>query len=174
MKILVTYATWTGATHEVADFIANVLREGNVSVDVAKAGDVKTLEGYDAVIMGTSAHMGKVPAEAAGFARKHKAALLRLPVAEFIVCLTMSEDTPEHRCTAEGYLEQINKEAPGLKRVDVGLFGGAVLKNTEDLKKLNPIARGMASAMKDIPDGRDWDGIRAWAAGLPAKLEPVA
>ena len=99
----------------------------------------------------------------------------QLPVAEFIVCLTMCEDTPEHRATAMGYLDQINAAAPQMKPVDVGLFGGVVLQGTEHAKKLNPLLRGMASSMaKNMKDGRDWDAIRAWARGVGAKLAMLA
>jgi menaquinone-dependent protoporphyrinogen oxidase len=168
---LVTYATWTGATHEVAEAIAAVLREGGATADAMNARDVKSLDGYDAVVIGTSVHMGKVPKEAVRFASKHQGALGRLPVAEFIVCLTMCEDTPEHRTTALGYLDQINAAAPHMKPLEVGLFGGVVLQGTEDAKKLNPILRSMAASMaKNMRDGRDWDTIRAWANGLPEKL----
>jgi menaquinone-dependent protoporphyrinogen oxidase len=169
--ILVTYATWTGATHQVADAIAGVLRENGATADVKDAGEVKRLDGYDAVVMGTSAHIGKVPGDAVSFAKKHAKALAALPVAQFIVCLTMSDPKPENRTTALGYLEQINKVIPQVKIVDTGLFGGVVLNDTEHFRKLNPILRGMAGKMaNDIKDGRDWDAIRAWAAGLLPKL----
>ncbi len=171
--ILVTYATWTGATHQVADAVAEVLAEGGATVDVQDAGAVKRLDGYDAVVMGVSAHMGKVPGAAVSFARKHAKTLATLPVAQFIVCLTMCDDTPEHRATALGYLEQVAKVMPGVTPVDTGLFGGVVLNDTDDFRKLNPILRGMAGSMaKDIKDGRDWDAIRSWAEGLRGKLGP--
>ena len=176
-RILVRYATWTGATHQVADAIAEELRAGGTPVDVMDAGKVKRLDNYTAVVMGTSVHAGKVPQQARNFASKHRDALSRLPVAQFLVCLTMCEDTPEHRATALGYLEQINQAAPGVTVLDTGLFGGAVLTDTEDYRKLNPILRGMVGSMAknpDLKDGRDWDAIRAWAAGLREKLVVAA
>lgn len=170
-RYLVTYATWTGATHEVAEAIAAILREDGATADVINARDAKTLDGYHAIVIGTSVHMGKVPKDAVRFAAKHRDALGRLPVAEFIVCLTMCEDTPEHRATALGYLDQINAAAPQMKPVTVGLFGGVVLDGTEHAKKLNPLLRAMAASMaKNIKDGRDWAAIHAWARGLPEKL----
>jgi menaquinone-dependent protoporphyrinogen oxidase len=168
---LVTYVTWTGATHQVADAVADVLRQGGATVDVQDAGKVKRLEGYDAVVMGISVHAGKVPGDAVRFARRHARTLATLPVAQFLVCLTMSEDTEEHRTTARGYLEQVRKAMPDVTPVGTAMFGGAVLNDTEDFKRLNPILRGMAGSMvKNVPDGRDWEAIRAWAAGLRGTL----
>ena len=48
--ILVAYASKHGATAEIAEAIADELgRKGN-AVDCLPAGDVKTLDGYDAAI----------------------------------------------------------------------------------------------------------------------------
>jgi menaquinone-dependent protoporphyrinogen IX oxidase len=100
--------------------------------------------------------------------------LSRLPVAYFVVCLTMSEDTPENRQTTLGYLEPLRKAAPEVQPVDTGLFGGAVLNDTAEFKQLFPLLRFIAGAMVKNPqvqDRRDWEAIRAWATGVrPALL----
>ncbi len=83
----------------------------------------------------------------------------------------MTEDTPENRETARGYLDPLRKAAPDVEPVDVGLFAGTVLDEGEDFKRLFPLLKIPVKAMaEDTEDHRDWDAIRGWAEGLRDKL----
>jgi menaquinone-dependent protoporphyrinogen oxidase len=162
-KILVAYATAAGSTAEVAEAVGKALRKEGATVDVRRAVEVTDVSGYDAVVLGTGVRAGRTYAEAGTFVETYGLALSEIPVAGFVVCLTMKEDTEEACAQAGGFLDALFDRAPGVRPVDKGLFAGQV-----DYAKLPLFLRFILKRVIKEPGGdyRDWEAIRAWAAAL--------
>jgi menaquinone-dependent protoporphyrinogen oxidase len=168
-RILVGYASLCGSTAEVAEAVAEVLRQSGVAVDVRRAREVRDLSPYSAVVLGTACRMGKVIKEAHDFVRRHQSALAGIPTAYFTVGLKMRETTPEHREETRGYLSPLcDLKQP----VATGLFAGAV-----NYEKLSAPLRFFFSRSGEEQfaegDWRDWEAIRAWARELAAALMTI-
>jgi menaquinone-dependent protoporphyrinogen oxidase len=157
-KILIAYATKAGSTGEVAEAIGQELGQMGAEVDVRQAKDVKDVSPYKAVILGSAIRMGKLLSDATKFVKKNREALSRVPVAYFVVCLTMKDDTEENRRTVEGYLDPVREM---VEPVDIGLFAGAL-----EFDKLGFLwGAMMRRAGDELPEGdyRDWEAISSWA-----------
>jgi menaquinone-dependent protoporphyrinogen oxidase len=189
-KILITYATLSGTTVEVAQAIGEEITKKGLQVDVLPLNKVSNLDGYDGVVLGGPMIMGW-HRSALGFLRKHRKQLSRVPLAVFVTAmsLTKTSDTilngvpiyiddklPKplikegHPTLRERYSNVINYARPILnasgpaKPVSIGFFGGRL-----DYGRLAWWAVMFVMLVIQAPAGdrRNWPAIRAWAAGLP-------
>lgn len=79
MRVLVAFASKHGSTGEIAQPIAGTLRSSGFEVDCAEAGGVKSLEGYDAIVLGSAVYMRRWRSRAKRFLRRHGDRLAQLP-----------------------------------------------------------------------------------------------
>jgi len=165
-RVLITYASRCGSTGGVAEAMGQVLCGMGASVDVRLVGNVNDLSAYHAVIVGSAIRMGKWLPEAVNFVKDNRDILGRLPIAYFVVCLTMKDNTAENRSKVMAYLDPVRKEAPKIQPVGMGLFPGAV--NFSQLSFVNKMilkAKGVSEG-----DYRDWLAVKAWASTVGPTL----
>ena len=163
-SILVGYATRYGSTQEVAEAIAATLREDGTAVDCRPLKEVKTLEGYTAVVVGAPLYMFHWHKDAKSFLSRHRQALMARPVAVF--AMGPLKDEAKDWQDVRAQLEKELAGFPWLAPVAAEVFGGK-----HDPAKLT-FPHSLIPALKQMPatDIRDWTAIRAWALGLTAKL----
>lgn len=165
-RVLIAYASQCGSTGEIAAAIGQVLCEAGMAVDVHPVDNVNDLSSYRAVVVGSAIRSSKWLPEAVEFVEKHRETLNQVPVAYFVASLTTVEDTAEARSKAMSFLDPVREQ---VEPVDVGLFAGKL-----DFGKLPFLYRFIwpltAGGHVGEGDYRDWNAIRAWAAGLCPKL----
>jgi menaquinone-dependent protoporphyrinogen oxidase len=155
-RVLVAYASKAGSTAEVAAFVAKGLADAGLAVDLRRARNVRSVDGYRAVIVGSAIRAGQWLADATGFVKSHKEALSAKKTAFFTLCMTLSEDTPANREKAAGYLKPVREV---LDPNWIGFFAGKM-----EYRRLALGPRLVVKAMK-VPEGdyRDWNAIGTWA-----------
>ena len=158
-RVLVTYASKCGSTGGVADAIGKELCGKGLAADVALIRNAGDLGSYQGVVVGSAIYMGKWMPEATDFVKKNRDILGRIPVAYFLVCITLAQPTEENRAKVLSYMEPIMKAVPEIRPLGIGTFAGAL-----DYNKLSWLNKQILKA-KGAPEGdfRDWNSIRTWA-----------
>jgi menaquinone-dependent protoporphyrinogen oxidase len=175
-KIMIGYGTTEGQTARIADHLAEVIRgRGHEAqaVNLKRSPEV-LLDGYDAVIVGGSIHMGKHEEHVVDFVQKNRFRLERLPSAFFSVSLAAHGDMENARAYVENFQQQT-----GWHPTQVGLFGGALFyRQYGFLKRLM-----MKKIVSDKPGGlstdtsrdhvyTDWDEVKRFAQAFLERLVP--
>ena len=159
-SILLAYATRYGSTQEVAETITAALRQAELAVDVQPMQEVKSLEHYDAVVLGVAIYNAKWHPDVHQFLSQYQESLSQRPLAIFALgpLSTSKAAMRNSRRQLDGELIKY----PWLKPVALEMFVGKL-----DPSKLGFFERLMSPAS----DHRNWDAIRAWANELPAQLQ---
>lgn len=192
-RILVTYASMAGSTAEVARVVAEEIARSGSRVDVLPLSQVKSLEGYDGVVIGGPMIMGWHRA-ALGFLRQHRAALRRISLAVFVLAMRLTQtgetavdgvpvyvdedlsqppanegrlDRKERYARLANYVRPILAAARPVKPASVGMFGGRLEYGR---LKWWAVLFAMLVVQARAGDRRNWSAIRSWAAALPAAL----
>jgi menaquinone-dependent protoporphyrinogen oxidase len=167
-KILITYASRSGSTAEIAAAIAGTLKQ-ETPTSILPMEQVKDLSGYSAVIIGSPIRKSRWLPEARQFIQTHREALSRKRVATFTVCITLAMSNGEaYRDAVRGWIAPVRAE---VRPVSEGLFAGRL-----DFSKLpwswDTLQLRAAVALGIFPkeDRRDWKAVHAWAASLPQLL----
>lgn len=170
--ILVTYASRTGSTAEVAEAIGKTLAEAGLKVDVYPMSDVKTLEPYRAVVAGSAIQQSQWLPEAMQFIKTQQAALSQKPVALFTVCLTMSMKNETYH---QGVAKWIAPVRALVSPISEGYFAGILdISKVPSLRHKIMFRISVLLGAFSTGDHRDWDAIHAWAVDLlPLLTEPT-
>lgn len=165
--VLITYATWSGSTAEVAEYLAKSFAQAGIPVVLQPMKAVKTVNEFSAVILGTAVRIGKIHRDASKFVRRHQRELGDLPTACFVVCMTAKDPTPENQTTTAGYLDQLGGSLkPQSKIAFAGVWRASAFPF--------PLNRILRASQMEEGDYRNWEVISAWGDEIAARLSQTA
>ena len=168
-KALVAYATRHGSTAGIAETIAATLRARGIETDLIPARDVRSLEGYGLVVIGSAVYMFRWQGEALDFLKRFDRQLAALPTWMFSSGPTGGDPKADERL-AEILAEQ--PPAPGeagKRALRLGVRGHATFAG-----RLADGASGFFERWVPKGDWRDPAAIAAWANGIADTVEAAS
>jgi len=158
-RVLIAYASKYGSNGEVAEAIAGVLGDRGLSVHVMPAADVRSLAGFDAVLLGSGLYSATWLRDASRFIRTHRHALSALPVWLWSSGpLDRSADFDDIPMTTH-----VAEAVGGLRIRGHRTFGGRLVADAPE------VAAGIIATHR-TGDYRDFDAVHAWAREIAASL----
>jgi menaquinone-dependent protoporphyrinogen oxidase len=166
MTVLVAYASKRGSTAEIAETVAATLRREGLDVCLERAEDVRGLDAYDAVVLGSAAYMKRWQGDARHFLKKHRKALRQRRLWVF----------------SSGPVGDPGRENPDwteppkiiAKLEELGVREHVVFGGRLPAQPKNLIERAMVEGTpREFRDRRDWAEIRQWACAIAEALVAV-
>lgn len=109
MRVLILFGTSEGHTRKIARFLSDRLAGQGHEVRMADAGNLPAdldPESNDRVVVAARVHAGSYPRTVLGFARRHRAALQKLPAAFISVSMAAAGHRPGDAEREAGYVER--------------------------------------------------------------------
>jgi menaquinone-dependent protoporphyrinogen oxidase len=166
MTVLVAYASKRGSTAEIAETVAATLRREGLGVCLERCDQVRSLENYDAVVLGSAVYMKRWRGDARDFLKKHKKALRQKP---FWVFSSGPVGDP-----AADNPDWVEPPKLAEKVEDLGGRGHAVFGGCLPAEPHGFMERAMVEGVpREYHDRRDWGEIRGWAKQVASELVAV-
>lgn len=163
MRVLVTFGSSRGGTEGLAGFVADVLAAQGFHVDVRPAAEVKSLDEYDAVVVGGALYAMRWHRDAIRFVRRHHTALSARPT-WFFSSGPLDASASDHTIPPVKTVARLMHQVGARGHMT---FGG----------RLRPDAKGFMAAKiakKSAGDWRDHEQVDAWADAIAADLREGA
>ncbi len=165
MKVLVTAASRYGSTQEITKAIGDALIDKGIDATVIPAEKVGTIEGYDAVIVGSAVYLGHWLEPAKALVNRFKVGLSTRPVWLFS---SGPVGDPSRKMV----------QKMGEDPVDVAAIlkvtkarGHRVFAGKIDRTNLSFPRRAMLRVFRGLEgDFRDWSAVKAWAEEIADSL----
>jgi menaquinone-dependent protoporphyrinogen oxidase len=171
VHVVVVYASRHGATQQIAEGIAETLRQADLEVRVGAVGSVD-LAGGDAFVIGSATYFGHWQKEAVQFVRDHCTVLTERPVWLFSSGPLGDDATDEQGrdLRAEAEPEELAELRDAARARNHRVFFGVL--DPSRLGVRDRIVRALPAGRKLLPEGdvRDWADIDAWAEDIAREL----
>ncbi len=165
MNVLIVVGSKHGSTRSIADAIGKELRAVGLDASITDANDADvSLDGYDAVVVGSAVYIGRWMKDARTFLEANSEPLRRMPLWLF------SSGPLGERSEQPDDLADVRALADDLQARDHRVFAGRL-----DRAELS-LAERAAVRMVHAPygDAREWEQIRLWAKTIAADLTAVS
>ncbi len=174
MTVLVTHASRHGSTAGIAERIAETLRSSGAPTDCHPVADVRSVDDYDAVVLGGAAYMFHWLKDATSFAKRHRVALAGKPVWLFSsgpLGADLVDDEGRDIFAAMRPKEFDELEAM-LRPRGTKVFFGAWDPTAPPIGMAERFMKHLPANTEGMPAGdfRDWDAIDAWAVEIASEL----
>jgi menaquinone-dependent protoporphyrinogen oxidase len=157
-RVLVAYASKLGSTAEIAEVIAETLRTAGHHASAHPVREVKGLDGWDAVILGSAIYAAHWQRDAGRFTARFRDGLTTRPL-----WLFSSGPLDPRLARADLPITPHGAEiTSGLGARQHHTFGGCLAPDAP----VDP----QVLATHPIGDFRDWEAIRAYARAIAAEL----
>lgn len=166
MTVLVAYASKRGSTAEIAETVAATLRREGLKVCLEPVERVKSLEPYEAVVLGSAVYMKRWQGDARHFLKKHRKALRQRPFWVFSSGPVGDPAKDDSSWVDPPTLVEKVEELGGRGHE---VFGGCLPTDPH-----GAIERAMVEGVpREYRDRRDWAEIRTWATAVASELVAV-
>ncbi len=160
MRVLVTAASKHGSTAEIAQAIGDLLAERGVDVAVMPIDDVREIDDYDAVVIGSAVYAGHWLEPARELVKRHAMRLTARPVWLFSSGPIGDPPKPDEDPVDAAPLVEVTAAR------DHKVFAGKL-----DKARLGFTEKAIVLALRaPFGDFREWQDIRAWASAIADDL----